>query len=114
MGATVVGDTIYISKDLSEKMTPAERKVLLAHEVYHWQHRDNLRFISAQILFFWCPPLFNYISRRIETQADKYSIKKTRDVDSFITLMEKLEHNNKRHPSKIERQQLAESMRGKI
>jgi len=113
-GATVRGDTIWIDANLSSIMTKGERRVLLAHEISHWKNKDNLRLVLLTILFLGCRPLINYFKRRMEFRADLYSILKTKDIDSFITLMDKLEHTDTSHPAKEERLQLAETMRGKL
>jgi len=114
MGATIKGDTIYISKDLLKKVTPGERRIILAHEISHWQHKDNLKIFLIRILFFLFPPVINYFQRKFEMRADAEAINRTKDPDSFITLLEKLNRNNTEYPSKFLSLQLANNMRGKI
>jgi Zn-dependent protease with chaperone function len=115
MGATYKGNKVYISKDLLAKITDRERKIVLAHEIYHLQHKDNIRMFLAKIFFFSCSEFLNHFLCDMELAADRWSIQKTRDIEAFITLMDKLEHNGlPDYPTKTQRLQLAESMRGKI
>jgi len=110
MGATVWKDTIYIDKKLSEKLTPRERKIILAHEICHIKRKDRLR----KLAFLWFLPIISLFfldafSRHLEIIADKYAIIKTNDPEAFISLMDKLEHNDKSHPPKEYRINLARS-----
>lgn len=114
MGATVFKDTIYVSKTLDKQLTGRERKVLLAHEVAHYLHKDRILLIPIVLLFFWCPLVIHGFKRWCELRADEWAIRKTKDILAFITLMGKLTHGGKDHPSKERRIRLAESLRGKI
>jgi Zn-dependent protease with chaperone function len=131
MGATVWGDKVYISRDLNEQISTRERRVLLAHEVWHYKNRDRVRLVLAHILLgllttglfysqFFIPGVFVMImfrpvilayQRHLELQADKYAIEVTQDRDAFLSLMDKLEHNGPTHPSKDERIALANHTR---
>ena len=107
MGACVVGETIYISKDLAEKLTGRERRVVLAHELGHYEHRHTLVNALWTILFFWWPSLVNRKRRHMEMIADRYALELTNDKQAFISLMDKLEHSGPSHPTKVERINLA-------
>lgn len=113
MGATVVGDTIYISKDLLSKINARERKIILAHELSHWERKDRIRLIIAKILLFPFPFLFKRYKKHLETIADKFSITKTKDVDAYISLLDKL-NRDETYPSRESSLQLAESMKGRL
>ena len=114
LGATVFLDKIYISKDLDAKLTPVERHIIWAHELYHSLCEHRIQLILLWILCLGITPLVNIFRRRMELEADRYAIYKTRDIDAFIGLMDKLEHGKSTHPAKEERIKLAEAMRGKI
>lgn len=131
MSATVLGDTIYIDKKLDARLTPGERRVLLAHEIAHYQNKDRLKIlllmiaiIGLSILAFVNGHIFigialtvsfayviHWYQRQIELRADRFALYKTKDFDSFISLMDKLEHDGTSHPGKAERILLAEKMR---
>jgi len=113
MGSTVKDGVIWISKDLAAKITSKERKIILAHEVSHWRHKDNDTMVFIRILFFWFPAIINYFSRRFEMRADKEAIKMTKDPDSFLTLLDKLGERGKGHPQLFDSIELANTMRGK-
>lgn len=114
MGATIKGDTIYISKDLLAKITLEERKIILAHEISHWQHKDNIKLIFIKFMFFFMPPVINYFKRKFEMRADREAIKRTKDINSFVSLLEKLKRNSPEYPSMSESLALANQMRGII
>jgi len=105
MGATVVGNTIYISKDL--KLTPSERRVVIAHELGHCYFKHRLILLPVVLLFFWYPAIINAVKRYLEIQADLYALDKTKDYASFVSLMDKLQHNKSNHPTKEARVRLA-------
>ncbi len=98
MGATYKGDTIYISKDLAAKLTPQERKVLLAHEIAHWKHKDHIWLGLAKLFL---PMFANRIKLYLETRADKWAINKTKDPSACLSLIEKLNRDNT-YPSREE------------
>ena len=108
MGATILGDIIYISKDLDKKLTRGERRIVYAHELGHYIHKDRLLLTCVILLFFWCPAIINRFKRWCEIRADRYAIDNTRDLVSFRTLMDKLEHNNTDHLTKEQRLKMAE------
>jgi len=127
MGATVWCDTIYISKDLSSKITQRERKVLLAHELAHYYRKDRLRilgvmigyalltllaFIAGLVIAAWTLMAFSGVIivafiKHIEIEADKFALKATNDPEAFKSLMDKLSHGGT-HPTKQARNRLAE------
>jgi Zn-dependent protease with chaperone function len=127
MGATLWCDKIYISKDLSVRLSPRERRVLLAHELAHYYAKDRLRIagVSGGLAVFICwlfsiqsyiPAvamilmfgiLVNAYCRHREIIADKKALAVTRDPQAFLSLMAKLEHGGKRHPSIDYRNNLA-------
>ena len=113
MGATVVGDTIYISKDLDEKITSRERRVIYAHEIKHWRARDSWKLLFMQIIFFAFPAIVKRYRRKLEMAADLYSIIKTKDPEAFTTLLGKLERDDT-YPDKQASLRLAERMKGTI
>ena len=109
MGATIVGNVIYIDKDLDARLTERERRVIKAHEVCHYLRRDRLRKA-----LFLCIPIFgllfaNAFSRHLEIIADRFAIMLTKVPYAFISLMDKLQHNSKSHPTKEQRVKLARS-----
>jgi Zn-dependent protease with chaperone function len=114
MGATFAGNTIYISKDLAEKLNKQERRVLLAHELGHILYKDKAFLYIVVALFFWCPAVVNRFKRLLERRADSFALSATKDIDSFISLMDKLTHDKPTHPTKQERVQFAESLRGRL
>ena len=131
MGATILNDTIYIEKQLNDDMTPGERRVLLAHELGHYRGKHRIKilalmsllgilscvllfkghfiFFIASMLFF--VPIVNTYRRHLEYRADVYALELTNDYDSFVSLMDKLEHDGTTHPGKADRINLAENMR---
>lgn len=133
MSATVYRDTIYISKNLLGTLTPKERKVLLAHEIAHHKGKDRVKIVALMIAMLGATtacmftgnliagallmclfvPILRFYQRHIEIEADKYALECTKDFDSFISLMDKLEHNGSTHPGKAERIRLAQDMREK-
>ena len=112
MGATIVGDTIFIDSALDRQLTKGERRVVLAHELGHYRAKDRLLLLPVVILFFWCPVIVNAFKRWLERRADRYALDTTKDYASFISLMDKLQHNNSTHPSKYDRILMAVTMRG--
>lgn len=114
MGATLKGDTIYISNELLRVLTQRERRVLLAHEISHWKHKDSIKIFFINILFIIDPLVAYFLKRRIEMRADKEAILKTKDCDAFITLLDKLNRNRADYPDKFSSIQLANNMRGQI
>lgn len=114
MGATIVGNKIWTSKDLYNRITDREFKVVLAHEVGHYKQKHRLFLIPVVLLFWWCPFIINSFKRFLERQADLYAIKMTKDIDAFITLLEKLSHDKATHPTKEARLKMAHDMRGRI
>jgi len=114
MGATVIGNTIYVSTDLAERLSKREYKLVLAHEVGHYIEKHRLFLLPVVLLFFWCPPVVNAFKRFLDKRADIYALKATKDIDAFISLLDKLTHNNATHPTKDERIKLAETMRGRL
>lgn len=49
---------VYVAETLQERLSAAELRAVVRHELYHLQHRDPLRFAIlrfAQKLFFWIP-----------------------------------------------------------
>ena len=114
MGSVLKGDKIYISKDLLSKINDKERKIILAHEISHWKHKDNFRIVLVRALFFMFPGVVNYFNRRFEMRADREAIKITKDPDSFLSLLDKLQRNKKEYPSRQSSIELANNMRGRI
>lgn len=105
MGATVFNGKIYISKDLDEKITDRERRVLYAHEIAHYKNKDlwiKLFCLIVDPFRLW---IYNRVSKALEIRADRYALEKTKDKKAFISLMHKLNHNCKRkdYPTKQER-----------
>uniref|UniRef100_A0A6H1ZF67 Putative peptidase n=1 Tax=viral metagenome TaxID=1070528 RepID=A0A6H1ZF67_9ZZZZ len=111
MGATVIGKTIYISKDLAAKLTPRERKVLLAHELSHWKHRDYIKMFFIKLLGLINPNTANSMRCAIEIRADKEAILKTKDVKAFKALLLKLNRDGAKYPSIDFSIQMANNMR---
>jgi Zn-dependent protease with chaperone function len=127
MGATVYGKVIYISKGLAAQLTPRERKVLLAHELAHYNRKDRLRimlaiflitvgilaafllgaFVAGWILIGMSGFIVSAFMKHIELSADKYAVEKTKDPQAFTTLMNKLDHGGFTHPTKAERVRIA-------
>ena len=107
-------NTIYISKDLNKRISKEERKIIYAHEIWHWQHKDRLLRAVIFILTFGIKRINDAFGRFLELRADRWAIEKTHDPDSFITLMEKLEHGRADHPTKEARLKLAYQARGEI
>lgn len=114
MGATVIGNTIYVSTELVDRLNKREYKVVLAHEVGHWKQKHRILLLPVVLLFWWCPAVVNAFKRFLERQADIYALKMTKDIDAFITLLDKLQHDNATHPTKEARIQLAQAMRGRL
>lgn len=112
MGATIIGNMLYIDKKLDDKLSSGERRVLIAHELGHYLEAHKFFLSIVVIFFFWCPALVNTFKRWLEYRADFYALKITKDYASFISLMDKLEHNNNTHPAKSERILMALTMRG--
>lgn len=127
MGATVVGDIIYISNGLAEQLSKRERKVLLAHELAHYQRKDRLKIMLAGLLIFlsiftafiigmfaagWILIgmsgfIISTFIKHLELSADKFAIQKTQDPQAFQSLMDKLEHGGFTHPTKEQRNRIA-------
>jgi len=134
MSATVFGNKIYVSHDLHDRLTEREYRVLLAHEIGHFMARDRAKiifmmltltsiitglfyfgqFVGAVMMMILFKPAVEFYQRHVELNADRFALRKTRDFDSFISLMDKLEHNGRTHPGKAERVQLAKDMRDKL
>lgn len=132
MSATVLGNKIYVSNKLKERLTDREYKVLLAHEVGHFVARDRLKiilfmfaliastslcfyfgqFIAGVIFMLSFKPAVDMFRRTVELEADRFALRKTKDFDAFVSLMDKLDHNGSTHPAKAERIGLAINMRG--
>lgn len=108
MGATIKGDTIYITKDLDKLLTQRERWVIWAHEIGHkvGRHKELM-----MLILIFCPIIswvfHKAIHRYFEIEADKYALNKTKDPISFISVMDKLEHSNNTYPPKEYRVGLA-------
>ena len=90
MGAMLVGDTIYISKELSRAITKRERKVLLAHEISHYYHKDHIKNFFLRILSWFSLKTADKIKCNIEARADREAIQRTKDPQAFKTLLYKL------------------------
>jgi Zn-dependent protease with chaperone function len=114
MGATILGDTIYISKNLNKIITPRERLVVLAHELAHYKYKDRLLKFLFLIFTLGIPKLNNLFSQYIENRADEYAIKKTKDPDAFISLLDVLNRKGSNYPSKEDSIKLANNLRGKL
>jgi len=114
MSSFVRGNTIHISKDLADKISKKERKVVLAHEISHWMHKDNIKIRIIRVLFFMFPRVVNYFNRKMEIRADKEAIQTTKDPDSFINLLNKLDREGPGYPSRKFSIELANNMRGRI
>lgn len=132
MSATVLGNKIYVSNKLKERLTDREYRVLLAHEIGHFMSRDRMKiilfmlsmvtvttvcfyfgqFIAGIIFMLSFTPAVNMYRQRIELEADRFALLKTKDFDAFISLMDKLEHNGSTHPAKADRIGQAINMRG--
>jgi beta-lactamase regulating signal transducer with metallopeptidase domain len=59
---------VLLPRDLLAGLTPAERDGILAHEVVHWRHRDNLTaalHMLVEALFWFWPPVWLIGSRLI-------------------------------------------------
>lgn len=133
MSATVLGDKIYVSTKLRGRLTDKEYRVLLAHEVAHFKHMDRIRiiflmaligivtlalfitghWIGAIVLMLLFNPIVKAYQRHIELSADRYAMDKTQDFDSFISLMDKLNHIGDTHPTKAERLTQANNIKAK-
>lgn len=120
MGATVWKGVVYISKDLNDRLTEGERRVVFAHEIWHERNGDRLRkclalitfpavigwlislesYIPALGLACWFKPVMDAYSRHLEMEADRYSIEQTQDTDAFVSLLDKLDRNGPAYPSK--------------
>lgn len=114
MGAMVFRNTIWISKELLEKINDREKRVIMAHELSHYIHKDNIKMTALRVLLFFCPFIVNSISKKIEMRADRESIIKTRDVSAFKSLIDKLNRKGSRYPSKKESLRMADEMAGVI
>jgi len=110
MSATVIGDSIYYSKDLINKLTYREFKIVLAHEFAHWINMDTIKFFIAQIILFPFPKLIAKYKRYLETEADRYAITKTKDPDAYLSLLNKI-HRDITYPDINLSKQLAKSAR---
>lgn len=110
----MIGDEIFISRKLLRILTPRERKVLLAHEVSHWQHKDNIKMFFIKTLLFMFPYVINYLQRQMEIRADREAIEKTKDIEAFKTLLSKLHRSSKCYPSNKFSLTMADKMAGKI
>ena len=114
MGSTVIGDTIFISKDLSERINQRERKVLLAHELSHYFHRDWIKMLLIKPLELIAPKIADKIKCNIEIRADKEAIIKTRDPRAYLSLLDKLERKGNSYPTKEYSKTMATNMAGKL
>lgn len=59
---------VLLPRNLLAGLTPAERDGILAHELVHWRHRDNLTaalHMLVQALFWFWPPVWLIGSRLI-------------------------------------------------
>lgn len=114
MGATIYKNIIYIDKKLNNRITPGERRVLYAHEIWHKKSHDRIKILLITLFLFWCPKAINAFRRYLELRADSYALKRTKDFKSFILLMDKLSHDSSTHPTKESRIYRAQLMKGEI
>lgn len=132
MSATVLGNKIYVSNKLKDRLTDREYRVLLAHEVGHFMAKDRLKivglmlaltlatavcfiygqYLAGVLVMLVFNPAVNKYQRYVELNADRFALRKTKDFDAFISLMDKLEHNGSTHPAKADRIGQAINMRG--
>lgn len=113
MGARLVGNTIWIHKELLKKITPDERKILLAHEISHYQNKDNIKMLLLKPMEKMFPEFAKEIRRGIENRADMFAIKKTKNIKAFKTLLDKLNRDDN-YPTKEFSLNMANNMAGKI
>jgi len=100
MGAILLGNKIFISKGLSDRLSDRERKVLLAHEISHYKNKDIVKMFFIKVLLFFLPSVINNIKRKIEIRADMDAIEKTKDVEAYKSLLNKLTRDGPGYPSK--------------
>mgnify|MGYP001165941532 CR=1 FL=1 len=107
MGATIIKNAIYIDKKLVEQLTKNERRVLIAHELSHYMHRDNAVIAVIAVLCFGFMPAINFFRRKMEERADRDALVSTRNFGAFCSLMDKLQHDGVTHPTKERRIKVA-------
>jgi STE24 endopeptidase len=98
---------IVLFDTLVEKHSPDELLGILAHEMGHYKlgHIPKMMVASIMQTGLLLSIAGNYISRRHEFAADRYSVQTTRQTDAFITALKRLSVDNLSnltpHPMKV-------------